>query len=281
MDPLSLLCTLHADGPQTLKRLRSAGCDSLQVLVSYDPAALAKILDVADAVARRLAREARLLVNRVEAPALEREEPAPVEHSAQAAPAVVATAPTQETTPEDLNRRDRELLQRVMDRWHTTDDDPAPAQAEPRTVAPQEVSPASVSDLVANAVDGLTPELSASLRAGGIETLAQLAQADAGALAQQLAVPFATIRRVQFLAGRATAAPQASQPVQQPVRPVAPARSPGGFSPVHEDAGIAEALEYASADDDGEGTVLDWNFEIPPPPTRAPAGYDDPSGPFA
>ena len=33
MDALALLCTLHADGPTTLKRLRRSGCEDLSSLV--------------------------------------------------------------------------------------------------------------------------------------------------------------------------------------------------------------------------------------------------------
>ncbi|MEO2236906.1 MAG: hypothetical protein ABGW95_01485, partial [Candidatus Poseidoniia archaeon] len=37
MDALALLCTLHADGPATLKRLRRAGCTSLERLDAFEP----------------------------------------------------------------------------------------------------------------------------------------------------------------------------------------------------------------------------------------------------
>ena len=36
MDPLALLCNLHADGPDALARLRRAGFDSLAALLERD-----------------------------------------------------------------------------------------------------------------------------------------------------------------------------------------------------------------------------------------------------
>ena len=59
MESLALLCTLHADGPATLKRLRRAGCDSLESIGAYGAADLATLLEVPPAVARRLLKEAR------------------------------------------------------------------------------------------------------------------------------------------------------------------------------------------------------------------------------
>ena len=61
MDTLALLCTLHADGPATLGRLRRAGCQSLSDLQAMQPDSLAELLQVPPAMARRLTREARLL----------------------------------------------------------------------------------------------------------------------------------------------------------------------------------------------------------------------------
>jgi len=75
MDAMSLLCTLHADGPVTLKRLRSAGCSTLEALEGFDPGKLGEILCAPPAAARRFVREARSLRERLDAGLLEREEP--------------------------------------------------------------------------------------------------------------------------------------------------------------------------------------------------------------
>lgn len=65
MDAMALLCTLHADGPATLKRLRQSGCASLDTLCALDDARLASMLATTPASARRLQREAELLRERL------------------------------------------------------------------------------------------------------------------------------------------------------------------------------------------------------------------------
>lgn len=78
MDALALLCNLYGDGPATLKRLRSAGCDSFGALDDLEPDQLAPILGTNEAAARRFLREARLLVERLEDEELEQEERPPL-----------------------------------------------------------------------------------------------------------------------------------------------------------------------------------------------------------
>src|SRR5256885_754613 len=65
MDALALLCTLHADGPVTLKRLRRAECSTLEAVIGLDVERLSAILGSTDAGARRFQREARSLATRV------------------------------------------------------------------------------------------------------------------------------------------------------------------------------------------------------------------------
>ena len=50
MDALSLLCTLHADGPATLQRLRGLGCGGLGAFLAMDADALAEALGLAGRV---------------------------------------------------------------------------------------------------------------------------------------------------------------------------------------------------------------------------------------
>ncbi|MFT5285317.1 MAG: hypothetical protein ACI8TQ_001479 [Planctomycetota bacterium] len=66
MDALALLCTLHADGPSTLRELRFAGCHDLLDLVASDPQALSECLNLTLSAANRLQREARLLGSRMQ-----------------------------------------------------------------------------------------------------------------------------------------------------------------------------------------------------------------------
>jgi len=74
MDALALLCTLHADGPSTLKNLRQAGCASLEALESMEEDRLSRLLGAPPAVARRFVREARHLRERLDPGMLQREE---------------------------------------------------------------------------------------------------------------------------------------------------------------------------------------------------------------
>jgi len=74
MDALALLCNLYGDGPATLKRLRSAGCDTFGALEDLEPDQLSEILGTNESAARRFLREARLLVERVAEGELEHEE---------------------------------------------------------------------------------------------------------------------------------------------------------------------------------------------------------------
>jgi hypothetical protein len=66
MDTLALLCNLHADGPETLQRLRSAGWDTLEEIESVDVIALDQVLGVGQVRALRFQREARHLQRRLE-----------------------------------------------------------------------------------------------------------------------------------------------------------------------------------------------------------------------
>lgn len=73
MDAMALLCTLHADGPATLKRLRQSGCTTLEALATLDAERVAAILASTPASARRLQREAESLRARLSGDGLERE----------------------------------------------------------------------------------------------------------------------------------------------------------------------------------------------------------------
>ena len=65
MDAMALLCMLHADGPSTLKSLRRAGCSSLESIEGMEEERLSKLLGGPPAAARRFAREARHLRERL------------------------------------------------------------------------------------------------------------------------------------------------------------------------------------------------------------------------
>ncbi|MDP6763972.1 MAG: ParA family protein [Planctomycetota bacterium] len=69
MNGLALLCNLHAAGPVTLRRLRSAGLHSLAQLEDVSEVELASIMNGPVGLARRFVREGRQLSGRLEAEA--------------------------------------------------------------------------------------------------------------------------------------------------------------------------------------------------------------------
>ncbi len=107
MEALALLCTLHADGPATLQRLRRGGCADLAAVEALPAEELARLVGVSASAARRLAREACLLRERL-APGdadalLDREE----------APEAIEQAQRPNAA---LDENDRALIQRVLTR---------------------------------------------------------------------------------------------------------------------------------------------------------------------
>ncbi len=65
MDGLALLCALHADGPQSLRRLRRSGCPSLESVAELDVERLAELLASSPTAAQRFQREAHHLLARL------------------------------------------------------------------------------------------------------------------------------------------------------------------------------------------------------------------------
>jgi len=294
MDALALLCTLHGDGPATLKRLRRAGCATLDDVALRDPEALAELLEVTDSVARRFGREARHLVQRMEGQALDREE--------SGEPGPVATA----TGPSHLGRTDRAILSSVLDRWREQDARDPVLPADP--IVTEDEPEVAVRAIAPDAVDGLDAELSRAFAAEGLGTLEELVDADSLLLAAAVGQPFSTIRRIQFLAQRAMqAAPNGSDAIPRPApQPVSvtprlatePAEIPLGVALARGRAETPELREAPQARvapptrnsvvrPAGPGTVLNWNFDLSPPtdPPVEPRGADEdhegPAGPFA
>ena len=68
MDALALLCNLFAEGPETLRRLRGAGAESLEDLGELRFSTLEAALGRGDAAAQRFLREARELAVRLGVP---------------------------------------------------------------------------------------------------------------------------------------------------------------------------------------------------------------------
>lgn len=140
IDRMALLCTLHADGPRTIRILREAGCTTIDKIVKLPPEKVGKVLNLAPAAARRFTHEAKCLLQRLE-PDLELEEvtyppasqplavkPPPPSilleefEKPEEAPPVGsmtsgAVSAPRSTTRTHLDVRDQELLNKVVQRW--------------------------------------------------------------------------------------------------------------------------------------------------------------------
>lgn len=157
MDALALLCTLHADGPSTLKNLRQAGCGSLAAIESMEEERLSQVLGAPAAVARRFVREARHLRERLEPGVLDWEEthvdPPVDEAGLGLAPDPAGPAATPE--PFDLAARlemsnvvppsrlepvedDRDPMAEVLEAWRDRDEVEVSAPAEAAPIDPVE-----------------------------------------------------------------------------------------------------------------------------------------------
>lgn len=201
MEALALLCTLHADGPSTLKRLRKGGCDSLLAVEGLPAEELAKLVGISASTARRFAREAGSLRQRLapgeEAPALDTEE----------VPEFLERDALQAQVQSGLDQRDALAKERMLAA-------PPPAarvelviqEAEPEALVepPVECAPISepVTTLEPGAVDGLDQEMIDVLASEQVMGLWDLANLDARALARTTGLPYALLTRTRFLARR-------------------------------------------------------------------------------
>lgn len=114
MDALALVCTLYADGPRSLRRLREGGCCDLAALRGLDAPRLAGLLRWSEPDARRLLREARALGERLgldpeerHQPLLDPHDPSAAEREVSAEPAILpaASVPTLAQEPSSVAPR--------------------------------------------------------------------------------------------------------------------------------------------------------------------------------
>jgi hypothetical protein len=272
MDGLALLCTLHADGPATLKRLRSAGCSDLDALLARPTEEISRLLDVTLAHARRLRREADLLRNRVSGGLLQEEESAPV--SAPSPEEVEAQSAS------ELSTVDRAILGRVLETWRARDAEEG-AVEEPADPDLAEEAPGIASRIEPDVASGMSAELVERLHALGIESLREFSAAEPIGLTRELGLPYSELRRLQYLAARVPDS-GSQQPAPPPARPASAPEAPATDLPFG--AGI-EASGAGALARKGlarvERPIEERDFEIP---RRLPEPAMDPEasgGPFA
>ena len=125
MDTLALLCTLHADGPASLKRLREAELNTIDEVLGCSVETTAEVLGLSMAQARRFHREARMLAMRMNTEGLDREErmhPSSSSSGGTTQPMPdAATAQPEPTSAEAEGLRKKPviaaILAPVMERW--------------------------------------------------------------------------------------------------------------------------------------------------------------------
>jgi len=169
IDRMALLCTLHADGPRTLRLLREAGCTTIEKLGQLRPEKVGELLGLPPAAARRLSKEATRLLERLE-PDLEQEEvtfppaarasavkPPPQGFRLEEVPTAFEESPTRQRA--DLDLRDRALLDRVVERWREED------AGKRRTVAAEEEEMLRQVEIQHGAVRAVEPEVVEALTA--------------------------------------------------------------------------------------------------------------------
>jgi hypothetical protein len=197
MDALALLCTIHADGPSTLARLREGGVASLAQVAACDESRLASLLCASSASARRFQREAagmaaRLSAEELPAPARRARGRRPLSSKLDTTPAV-APAPAASAAPE----RD---LRSVLERWRDLDAVGEFADEAPRSAPP---APAPAPELAAGDLDGLDERAVELLCGAGVHTLELLAACDPLLVSARSGLGYSTLVRWRALAARA------------------------------------------------------------------------------
>lgn len=184
MDALALLCTLHADGPKTARRLRLAGAHNLGALHRMPLGELAEALDRELPDAERFLREADVLGARTGDAALEEEAP---DDPARLEPAPAPARPRVE--PADLMQVDEastattpEPTEHVLQRY-VINPLIRPIKGGLRV---RRISSSSGSRLRAGLLSGLDREACERLAISGVRTAEDLSKASGLDLALEL-----------------------------------------------------------------------------------------------
>ena len=280
MDALALLCTLYAEGPSTLQRLRSGGCDSLAILLESDPAGLRERLGWDERLSERFLREAWILAERLDV-GWSDDEAIDGPKPSEAAPKPQVAVPSESAQARSRAKVRPTLRDKLLERWRELDRDEPPADLDlrpadipsrrPSSVGAEDMGAARARTRIpegeAQGVDteqlellGLTPQEISRLGAKGVVTLRAFAEYETLALAGLLGLPYTRAQRRQLQAKqleRAGAAAPAKDGEDGTPAPAAPDHS-----------GIARPRS-----------------EPPPEPSSLPQGPDDSqldaAGPFA
>ncbi len=206
MDALALLCTLYAEGPLTLARLRQADCTSIESVLAADPRVLASILVSTEATAERFQREARHLGERV--------------GTTDTESGIVAY----DASPSKRVKARPAVLDRVLAAWREHDEHDADHGGVRRSEIDETASereeilqpaiparamnpglrrePQTSRTLAAGAVDGLDAESATALALAGVGDLRALALCDTLVIARTSGLSWSSLNRLRALAAR-------------------------------------------------------------------------------
>ncbi len=200
MDALALLCSLHADGPRSLQRLRQSGTTTLESVTALEVERLADLIAAPPAAAQRFQREAQLLIARLGPGILEPEPPTDVD--APDAALEVLTPAEQAARP---------AYAAALERWRELDAlDAAQAAAETLVEESSAPAPHAPHRTPLEALETLSHEVRTALQAAGVADLEDLAQRDALDVALATGLDYSNAARLRSLARRAL--PQRGEP---------------------------------------------------------------------
>ncbi len=219
MDALALLCTLHADGPATLVRLRAADCASLEDVIAIDADQLAILLRSSRLSAGRFQKEARQLLDRLDFMVEASNAPTTSEGRTLASPSPAPTrrmrAPRSVPTPDPVPSSSASSpLDRVLSAWREADASDSLSSAG----ASNSAHASSTASIPIAAIDGMDADTALALARVGVRDLAALAAGDALTLARSTSLSYSKLVRLRALARRQvplTTAPSTRVPVER------------------------------------------------------------------
>ncbi|MBL8859041.1 MAG: hypothetical protein JNL28_11080 [Planctomycetes bacterium] len=219
MDALALLCTLHADGPATLVRLRAAGSTTIEHVMEMDSETLGVLLRSSHVAAGRFQREARALGERLTVEASKT--PTAVEgrpFETRSAPAPLPSVPQRPTSMDEVLAawRDRDAQDAAQ---RATSASPSASSSAPSASAPPPAIPVA-------AIDGLNSETSLALARAGVRDLATLATCDPLQLARLSNLSYSKLVRLRALARREVPTGVSATILSSPALKLSPSERP-------------------------------------------------------
>ena len=256
MDALALLCTLYADGPSTLQRLRSNGCDSLAVLLETPADELERRMEWNERMSQRFLKEACSLAERLDEgwsdETTEEGIPGRPSELSEASDAEVER-PVEASHPTPSSPRVGGGQAALLDHWRALDKEHPPKSLESAPVAsglPVEraADDTRLFDL------GLSRAQVARLQSVGVQSLEAFVDAEPLELATLLQLPYTRAHRYQLMGRRTVAQVEP----REEARPSGSAALPGDvdtFASVSLASARTQAAEREAAE--GEDRTLD------------------------